>query len=141
MSAVVSATGKCLCGAVTFTAEEVDPHVHACHCSICRGWTGGPMLSGSVGSIEFQGEDKIKLYASSEWAERGFCSECGTSLFYHLKDPSMYIVSMGTFDDVEQFQMSGEIYIDEKPSGYDFAGDHPRQTGEEFLASMGQPPA
>ena len=138
----VSSTGKCLCGAVTFSAKDVDPHVHACHCSMCRGWTGGPMMAASVGSIEFQGEDKIKIYSSSEWAERGFCTECGTSLFYRMKEPSMYIMATGTFDDPEQFKLAGEIYVDEKPSSYDFAGDHPRQTGEEFLASMGvQPPA
>ena len=32
---------------------------------------------------------------------------------------------------------SGEIYIDEKPGGYDFAGEHPRLTGEEFMQSIG----
>ncbi len=130
--------GKCLCGAVTYTAREVDKHVHACHCSMCRGWTGGPMLAASVGSIEFDGEEHIKRYQSSEWAERGFCSRCGSSLFYYLKPQDMYIVATGTFDDAEQFKLEGEIYVDEKPSGYDFAGDHPRMTGEEFMASMGQ---
>ena len=99
------------------------------------------MLAASVESITFQGEDKIKIFSSSEWAERGFCTECGTSLFYHMKEPSMYIMATGAFDDPEQFQLAGEIYVDEKPSGYNFAGDHPRQTGEEFLASIGQPPA
>lgn len=135
----MSATGKCLCGAVTFTAENVDPHVHACHCSMCRGWTGGPMMAASVGSVEFTGEDKIKRYQSSDWAERGFCAECGTSLFYHMKAPSTYMMATGCFDDAEQFSLAGEIYVDEKPSGYDFAGDHSRLTGAEFLASIGAP--
>jgi len=134
----MSASGKCLCGAVTFTAEQVESHVHACHCAMCRGWTGGPMLAASVGSIQFSGEDKIKRYASSAWAERGFCSECGSSLFYHLFEPDMYIVATGAFDDPEQFALAGEIYVDEKPGGYNFAGDHPRLTGEEFMASMNQ---
>jgi hypothetical protein len=46
------------------------------------------------------------------------------------------MVSMGAFDDQSVFQLAGEIYVDAKPPGYAFAGDHPRQTGEEFLASM-----
>lgn len=133
----MSATGKCLCGAVTFAAEDVEQHVHACHCSMCRNWTGGPMLSAQVGSITFTGEEHIKHYASSEWAERGFCAECGSNLFYRLLEPEMYIVATGAFDDVEQFDLAGEIYIDEKPDGYAFAGDHPRMTGAEFMASMG----
>ena len=49
----------------------------------------------------------------------------------------MYIVSTGAFDDGEQFSLTGEIFVDEKPSGYNFAGDHPRLTGEEFMASIG----
>ena len=133
----MSASGKCLCGAVTFVAEEVDAHVHACHCSMCRNWTGGPMLAASVGSVTFSGEETLKRYASSAWAERGFCGNCGTSLFYFLKEPPMYIMASGCFDDPEQFVLAGEIYIDEKPAGYAFAGEHPRQTGAEFLASMG----
>ena len=136
----MSGTGKCLCGAVTFTAEEIDPHVHACHCSMCRGWTGGPMLGASVGAITFSGEEHVKRYASSAWADRGFCAECGTSIFYHLKDPGMYIMATGCFDDAEQFSLAGEISVDEKPSGYNFAGEHSRLTGAEFMASMGIAP-
>ena len=132
----MSATGKCLCGAVTFTAEEVDQHVHACHCSTCRSWTGGPMLAASVGSVSFTGQDNIKRFQSSLWAERGFCTECGTSLFYRLKEPDLYIMATGCFDDAEQFALEGEIFFDEKPSTYNFAGDHPRLTGAEFMASM-----
>ena len=136
----MSASGHCLCGAVTFTAEDVETHVHACHCSMCRNWTGGPMQAAQVGSITFKGEDHIKRYASSEWAERGFCDECGTSLFYCLKEPQMYMMATGCFGDAEQFSLAGEIYIDEKPGGYDFAGEHPRMTGAEFMASIGMEP-
>lgn len=132
----MTATGKCLCGAVRFQAEEVDTHLHSCHCSMCRGWSGGPLLAASVASVVFEGEEKIKRYASSEWAERGFCSDCGTSLFYRLKEADQYILCMGSFDDQSVFKLVGEIYIDEKPPGYEFAGDHPRQTGEEFMASL-----
>ena len=135
----MSGSGQCLCGAVKFTAEGMDPHIHACHCTMCRGWNSGPMMGVNVASVTFEGEESIKRYASSEWAERGFCQECGSSLFYHLKEPSMYTMSMGAFDDDSQFSVHGEIYIDEKPDGYNLAGDHPRLTGAEFLASIGQP--
>ena len=73
----------------------------------------------------------------SDWAERGFCSQCGTNLFYWYADGDQYIMCIGTFDDTTPFTMAGEIYIDSKPPGYAFAGDHPRQTEEEFLKSLG----
>jgi hypothetical protein len=135
----MSASGRCLCGAVTFTAEDVDHGVHACHCNMCRRWSGGPGLSASVGRVRFTGAEHIGRYDSSAWAERGFCTRCGTSLFYRLKARDHYIMCLGTFDDQAPFAVTGEIYIDEKPQSYALAGDHPRLTGAEFMASLDPP--
>ncbi len=96
------------------------------------------MLAVDVGSVTFTGEEHLKRYTSSEWADRGFCTECGSNLFYFLKPRAMYIMCAGCFDDEEQFALSGEIFIDEKPAGYNFAGEHPRQTGEELMASLNE---
>ena len=117
-------SGKCLCGAVQFEANDVEQHVHACHCSMCRRWGGGPALSVSVGSVTFTGEENITRYESSGWAERGFCSRCGSNLFYFLK-PDRYILGTGTFDE-QVFDFDGEIFCADKPDWYNFAGDHPR---------------
>jgi len=132
-------TGKCLCGRVTFVAQGVETHIHSCHCGMCRKWSGGPALAASVESVSFSGEEYIERYDSSDWAQRGFCRSCGTNLFYYLKPADNYVMWTGGFDDAEQFHLAGEIYIDDKPSGYDFAGDHPRLTGDEFMASLSQP--
>ncbi|HEX7035515.1 MAG TPA: GFA family protein [Pseudomonadales bacterium] len=134
----MAATGKCLCGAVTFTAEDVEPEVHACHCAMCRSWAGAPMLAVNAGKVSFRGEADLGRYQSSEWAERGFCTRCGSNLFYRLKQDGRYFMCMGAFDDQSGFRMASEIYIDQKPPGYAFAGDHPRQTRDEFMASLPQ---
>jgi hypothetical protein len=130
------ARGHCLCGAVAFTAEDVDTSIHVCHCSMCRRWSGGPAFSVSVRSVAFEGGDHIVRFDSSAWAERGFCDRCGTSLFYRLKKTDQYFLNMGAFEDQSSFVVTDEIYIDEKPAGYAIAGDHPRLTGEQFLASL-----
>ncbi len=132
----MTASGQCLCGAVRYVADGVDAHVHVCHCSMCRRWSGGPLFATRVGAVSFDGEEHIVRYDSSHWAERGFCGRCGTSLFYRLKDADDYVLCTGSFDDQTVFRVAGEIYIDEKPAGYDLAGDHPRLTGEQFLASL-----
>jgi len=129
--------GRCLCGAVTFSARNVDPHAHACHCGTCRRWSGGPGLSAAVGSISFDGAEHVERFDSSDWAERGFCRRCGSHLFYRVKATDQYHVWLGAFDQPEVFALAGEIYVDEKPPGYAFAGDHPRLTAAEFLASIG----
>ena len=132
----MNATGRCLCGAVKYAAEDVETDIHSCHCGMCRRWTGGPAFAAGVGKIAIEGEENITRFDSSEWAERGFCNRCGTNLFYRLKAADHYIVWMGTFDDAAPFKLSGEIFIDEKPAGYDLVGDHARLTGAEFMAQF-----
>lgn len=134
----MSATGRCLCGAVSYTADAIETDFHSCHCSMCRKWSGGPAFAVGVGSVSFEGADNITRFDSSAWAERGFCMRCGTNLFYRLKEADHYILWMGTFDEQAAFKLAGEIYIDEKPDAYDLAGDHPRLTGAEFMSSLQQ---
>jgi hypothetical protein len=93
-------------------------------------------MAARVGAIRFDGAASISRFRSSDWAERAFCRTCGTHLFYHLTAADQHIVWIGTFDDLTPFQLESEIFIDEKPQGYAFAGDHPRLTGAEFLASL-----
>jgi len=127
-------TGSCLCGAVGYTAQNVATEVHSCHCGQCRRWGGSSAMAVEVGSIAFTGDENIRCFESSDWAERGFCEKCGSSLFYHLKGTERYVMWLGTFDDQQPFKLAGEIYIEEKPPCYDFAGTHERLTGEEFMA-------
>jgi hypothetical protein len=136
MEQTMSETGHCLCGAVTYTAENIDAEIHVCHCGMCRRWTGGPAFAASVGNVSFDNEHLITRFESSAWAERGFCSRCGTNLFYRLKESNHYVLWMGTFDDQHVFRLAGEIFVDEKPAAYDLSGDHARLTGEEFMASL-----
>lgn len=133
----MNASGRCLCGAVTFTARDVERGLHVCHCSMCRRWTGGPSFSTHVGGVVFEGDEHIARFQSSDWAERGFCKRCGTSLFYRLVEPDQYILHMGSFDDPSFFSVESEIYVDGKPPGYEIGGEHPRLTEAEFLASLG----
>ena len=137
MTKLSSATGHCLCGAVKFNATEVDTQMHVCHCGMCRRHAGGPTMSVHVGEIKFEGEGDILRYQSSDYAERGTCRKCGSHLFYHLLQPDMYIMSIGAFDDQSKFTIAGEIYVDSKPGGYAFAGDHTRETEAEFLKRIG----
>lgn len=134
-------SGRCLCGAVTFTAEQVEHHNHACHCGMCRRWSGGAgFLGAACTGVTFAGEpDQLGRYASSNWAERGFCRRCGTTLFYFLNPTRSYTMSVGAFDDQSPFRLTREIFIDKKPPGYAFAGDHERWTEEETFARLTPP--
>lgn len=130
--------GTCLCGAVHLRATPEKLHADACHCATCRRWSGGPFLSIGCGAdvaIE-RGEGAVTLFDSSEWAQRAFCSQCGTHLFFRMREPVMYFVSAGLFGDVEGLAFTTEIFIDSKPGWYAFANDTRKMTGEDVVAAF-----
>jgi hypothetical protein len=133
MAQVRSATGRCLCGNVTVSLALAD-RFDVCHCSTCRRWGGGPMFAVEAdGEVRFDGADHIEVFESSDWAERGFCRHCGTHLFYRLKEPVHYALPVGLLDDPGALRFDKEIFVDEQPDSYSFAGDRRRMTGEEVF--------
>lgn len=107
---------------------------------MCRRWSGGaPFFAANTDGVEFEGAEHLARYESSSWAERGFCRRCGTALFYFLKPTQAYMMSVGAFDDQSPFQLVLEIFIDSKPEGYAFAGEHARWTEAETLARLAPP--
>ena len=76
-------------------------------------------------------------HASSDWAERGFCRRCGTSLFWRLTgEPSDWIVNLHALGDDHGLTIDEHIWVDQKPSCYDFADATPRLTEAEFMARL-----
>ena len=131
--------GHCLCGAVRLEFEPKAPEIHACHCETCRRWAGAAFVEIDVEPGTLKVEGPVKSYASSDWAERAWCETCGTTLWYHLTLPkfdNFYAVSAGLVDDMGGFPMTKEIYIDVKPDGFAFAGDHETQTKAEVEAKF-----
>ncbi len=134
------AKGSCLCGAVRFIAKNMGKNVGACHCSMCRKWGGGPFMEVSCGSdVSFEGEESISIFDSSAWAERGFCSKCGSHLFYRLKRTRQHMMPVGLFDDDKNLVFDHQVFIDEKPSYYSFADETKDMTGAEIFAKFASP--
>ncbi|MDZ4878174.1 MAG: hypothetical protein CLLPBCKN_007609 [Chroococcidiopsis cubana SAG 39.79] len=134
------AKGSCLCGAVSLSTTSIDRHIAACHCSMCRKWGGGALLAVECGSdVSFKGEENIGIYQSSEWAERGFCKQCGSHLFYRLKQNNQYYLPAGIFDNDEGLMFEHQVFIDEKPAYYSFANETKNMTGAELFAQFAPP--
>jgi hypothetical protein len=135
MASAQQQSGGCLCGAVRFTASPSDHEVGVCHCSMCRRWSGGPLMVRDCGTtLKVEDTSGLGVYRSSEWAERGFCKQCGTPLYYRLIDKDLYFVSAEAFDDVKDITFTTQIFIDEKPAYYDFANKTRTMTGAEVFA-------
>lgn len=76
-------TGGCLCGAIRYEANA-DPFWSGyCHCRTCQRATGGPFGL----FVDFRREElkftkgNPKIFHSTPWGERGFCSDCGSPIW------------------------------------------------------------
>ena len=105
---------------------------------MCRRWSGGPLFAVDCGAeVTIEGEDKISVFDSSEWADRGFCSQCGTHLFYRLKQSGQLMIPAGLFDDDSGLAFEHQVFVDEKPAYYSFANQTHDMTGAEVFALYG----
>ena len=131
MSADVIETreGGCLCGAVRFKAGLTKREFGACHCEMCRRWTGSALLGMTVpeGNVVWVGEEHIASRQTSAWAMRAWCRECGSNLYFKVTVQNEWSgnveLPIGLFDDANGLTMANEIYIDHKPDSFAYAGE------------------
>ena len=137
----VELNGKCLCGACTISGIPEDGTMHVCHCDMCRAWSGVGMMAITMKSEGLRIEGPVKKSATSDWAERAWCDDCGSSLYYHVTAEGpyhdAYHVASGLFPNAGGVKLTGELFSDKRPSGYAFAGDLKSKTEAETLAFFG----
>lgn len=116
-------SGGCLCGAVRFEARNVPDTFGICHCPSCRRWTGFALCEVSVKTedLTWTGTEHIATRKSSNWAERAWCSACGTGLYFRQTKEDKWFggtdLPLGLFDDPNGFTLTHEIFTDQMPDG------------------------
>ncbi|MCP3061383.1 GFA family protein [Myxococcus sp. K38C18041901] len=120
--------GSCLCGAVRFTVEGELRAPDACHCTKCRKHSGHYFVSTDVprSALTVEGEDQVRWFQSSEKVRRGFCSVCGSSLFWEPLQRDWIGIAMGAFDTPTQTRVALHIYMANKGDYYDIEEGTPR---------------
>ena len=135
MTDTISGESSCLCGSVKIRVSTISPKITVCHCDMCRKWGGGPAMALQCGTeVEIEGSDKIHVYDSSEWAERGFCADCGTHLFYRIKGTGEYSIPAGFFSKLKGLKMDVQYFSDQRPEYYCFANKTKELTAAEVFA-------
>lgn len=120
--------GSCLCGAVTFEVAGELPPLDACHCSKCRKQSGHFFASTDVprSALTIHGAQNVAWFRSSEKARRGFCSTCGSALFWDPIARDWIGVAMGAFDKPTGTKLRVHIYVADKGDYYDIADRLPQ---------------
>ena len=135
MSDLKPQSTRCLCGQVKITANKINPKFSVCHCSTCRTWGGAPFFAVQCGTdVTIEGRENVKIYESSDWASRGFCSSCGTHLFCQFKASGEYNMPVGLFDNVKDLNMDMQYFSDQKPDYYGFTNKTKEMTEAEIQA-------
>lgn len=117
--------GRCLCGAVTFSGRVDDPDVTACHCGQCRKWSGHVWAAFHLEDAQINGP--VRWFRSSDSAERGFCPECGSSLFWRMDGRAVISVAPSAVENPTGLRMAGHIYVIDKGDYYDIADGLPQK--------------
>ena len=116
-----------MCGAITFRAKGVGPKISACHCDMCCRWSSGPFFAVPCEALQIDDEEALGVITSSDWAERGFCTRCGSGLFYRITAEGPHhgtvTVALGTLEDRSGFTLAREWYIDKRPEAYVLEGE------------------
>jgi len=122
------AAGRCLCGTVRYRIQGALMAVTACHCGMCRRHHGalGAFTGALVTAYRIDGPEHVGWYRSSPEAERGFCRECGSKLFWRQVDGDRLDVTMGSLDQPTGLQLGAHIWVDHRGDYYDIGDDLPK---------------
>ena len=130
-----STRGSCLCNGIKIEITGgLEREPEACHCSQCRKQTGHFLAAVNVkrDALNIDGEEKIAWYESSEQVRRGFCTVCGSTLFwdaYKLEGYDYIAVAMGLLDEPSGTRISKHTFVVDKGDYYELEDDIPQVEG------------
>ena len=96
-------TGGCNCGAVRYEVTEPLVAASYCHCKRCQRRSGVAASANAhpaAGAFRIvAGEDRLRAWNPDDGGEKGFCADCGSSVYAHNPRHAHPIgIRMGTFD-------------------------------------------
>jgi hypothetical protein len=116
---------------VTFEVQGPLPPADACHCTKCRKHSGHFFVSTDVprAALTIHGIENVKWFRSSEKARRGFCSNCGSTLFWDPLDQQKHAwigVAMGAFDLPTETRLGIHVFVADKGDYYEITDGLPQ---------------
>ena len=114
--------GSCLCKKITFEIKNECRYSVFCHCQMCQASNAefSSYTKVKKENLNFKSKKTLKWFVSSKHYKRGFCSTCGSSLFFQKKSSDDYIsISTGTLNN--NIPSIGHIFYKYKKSKINFS--------------------
>jgi len=117
-------SGGCLCGGVRFELEGPFREVVSCYCSECRKSSGNFVSATAVPQARLHLlESKALAWYGNERAQRGFCSNCGSNLFWAPEPADGKIrVMAGCLEPRNGLKVKAHIFVGDKSDFQEIAG-------------------
>jgi hypothetical protein len=124
-------TGRCLCGGISFTTHGPLRPVIDCHCHRCRRWSGHHVAATStaLADLVLVDPDGLLRWHEVPGAAYGFCSRCGSSLFWRSDEPDRMSVCAGVLDPPTGLVTEQALFVSEA-SDYHVRQDVPEHATE-----------
>jgi hypothetical protein len=120
-------SGGCLCGAVRYQARGPLRDVVNCHCRRCRRTHGHVGAYTEVPSSDLTLlQDRGLAWYVADGRERGFCRECGASLFWRREGAASTSIAAGTLDEPTGLRTVAHIYVASQGDYYEITDQLPR---------------
>lgn len=109
-------SGKCLCGAVSYTCSADSVIEGNCHCSDCKKSSGSgysPTMFFPKDSLSIYGEVRYfeNKGKSGKLVSRGFCPNCGSQMFGKPEVmPDLIAIRAGTLDDISKYKPQIDLF-------------------------------
>ena len=120
--------GSCQCGCIRFELSQTPSGPTACHCTQCRKQSGHFFASANVpkSAVALQGEEHLSWYRSSDKVRRGFCSRCGSWLFWEPLQHDWTSVALGAIDGPTGLALERHIFVADKGDYYQIGDGLPQ---------------
>lgn len=127
-------SGGCLCGHIRYALSRAPTDGLWCHCRICQRAAGAPaVLWAEVRQADFHlTRGELRFFQSSEWARRGFCPQCGTTVVYQGSPDGVedFGVAAATLDHPDIVPVSAHIWTGSMRRGMVLDPHLPRHAAE-----------
>ncbi len=113
--------GSCMCRSVQYEITGECREIIACHCNECRKFSGHftAATATAPGNLIILCDKGLKWYRSSSVAQRGFCANCGSTLFWKPDSGDRISIYAGTIDGQSGLTLGSHIFVEEKGDYYE----------------------